>query len=62
VGRIRGNGIKLAYVRRRDIAVSFDPLDERATRSYAHELAWADQIDLEELLDTLPPLPPYCGR
>jgi hypothetical protein len=39
-GRVRGNGIKLAY---EGIDVSFDTLDEREERDYAHEIAWADQ-------------------
>jgi hypothetical protein len=43
-GRIRGDGIKLAYeLKQRGINVSLDTLDERAERHYESELAWADQ-------------------
>jgi hypothetical protein len=43
-GRIRGDGIKLAYeLKQRGIDVSLDTLDERAERHYESELAWADQ-------------------
>jgi hypothetical protein len=60
-GRVRGDGIKLAYeLLRRGIAVSFDPLDEYAARSYAHELAWADQLAGSGLTCSL--VPEWCER
>ena len=59
VGESGDNGIKLAYeLKQRGIAVSFDPLDERAVRSHDHELAWADD-DPARLLEVLSPLPAW---
>ena len=60
VGRMRGDGIKLAYaLKDRGVPVSLDPLDERAARAHATEIAWANSC--AGRLDALVTLPEYVG-
>jgi hypothetical protein len=56
-GRRCGDGIALAYaLMQRGIAVTLDPLDERAVRVHKQELDWADRDSGEDysLIDDLP--------